>query len=108
MNPGSEETSDVQQIISQIAKQSASGGGDVNQIINQISTQIANNPKSDFAKSLGNLAGLYGSGNKDQVNQAVKQIGTQIAVGNNINQVIIQVSNQITNNYFKNKTKMID
>ncbi len=40
---------DVQQVIKQIAKQTASGGGDVNQIINQISTQIANNPKSDLA-----------------------------------------------------------
>jgi hypothetical protein len=102
---GSEEPSDVQQVIKQIAKQASSGGADVNQIINQIATQIANNPKSDFAKSLGNLAGLYGSGNKDQVNQAVKQIGTQIAVGNNIDQVLIQVSNQITNNYFKTKIK---
>ena len=59
-----------------------------------------------MAKSLGNLAGFYGSGNKDQVNQAVKQIGTQIASGNNINQVLVQVSNQVTNNYFKNKIKI--
>ena len=61
-----------------------------NQIVDQISEQIANSPKSDLAKSLGNLAGLYGSGNKDHVNQAIQQIGTQIAIGDNINQNTIQ------------------
>ena len=63
-----------------------------------------------MARSLGNLAGLYGSGNRDQVNQAIQQIGTQVAIGNNINQNIIQniVQNtyQITNNYFKTKIKL--
>ena len=49
---------------------------------------------------------MYGSGNNDKVNQAIQQIGSQIAVGNNINQVLIQVSNQITNNYFNNKIKI--
>jgi tellurite resistance protein len=106
---GSEESSDVQQVIKQIATQSSKDDDDVNQIINQISTQIDNNPKSDLAKSLGNLAGLYGSGNKDQVDQAIQQIGTQIAIGDNIDQNIIQnivqKSYQATNNYFKNKIK---
>ena len=105
-DPESEDAGDVQQVINQIANQAASGGGNVNQIVNQISTQIAKDPSGDLAKSLGNLAGFYGSGNKDQVNQAVKQIGTQVAVGNNINQVLVQVSNQVTNNYFKNKIKI--
>jgi hypothetical protein len=113
---GSEESSDVQQVIKQIATQASTDNNnnndddDVNQIVNQISTQIANNPKSDLAKSLGNLAGLYGSGNKDQVNQAIQQIGTQIAIGDNINQNtiqnIVQQSYQVTNNYFKNKIKV--
>ena len=109
---GSEEPSDVQQVIKQIATQASTDNDDddVNQIVDQISTQIANNPKSDLAKSLGNLAGLYGSGNKDHVNQAIQQIGTQIAIGDNINQNtiqnIVQKSYQATNNYFKNKIKV--
>ena len=48
---------------------------------------------------------MYGSGNKNQVDQAIQQIGTQIAVGDNIDQNIIQKSYQVTNNYFKNKIK---
>ncbi len=107
---GSEEPSDVQQVIKQITTQSSKDDSDVNQIVDQISKQIDNNPKSDLAKSLGNLAGLYGSGNKDQVNQAIKQIGTQIAIGDNINQNtiqnIVQKAYQVTNNYFKNKIKV--
>ena len=82
----------------------------MNQIVDQISKQITNSPKSDLAKSLGNLAGLYGSGNKDQVDQAIQQIGTQIAIGDNINQNtiqnIVQKAYQVTNNYFKNKIKV--
>ncbi|MGZ5510804.1 MAG: hypothetical protein ACXWFC_10065, partial [Nitrososphaeraceae archaeon] len=105
-DPESEDAGDVQQVIKQIANQASSGRGNVDKIVNQISTQIAKDPSGDLAKSLGNLAGFYGSGNKDQVNQAIKQIGTQVAVGNNINQVLVQVSNQVTNNYFKNKIKI--
>ena len=52
---------------------------------------------------------MYGSGNKDQVDQAIQQIGTQIAIGDNIDQNIIQnivqKSYQVTNNHFKNKIK---
>ena len=108
---GSEEPSDVQQVIKQIATQASTDNDEnVNQIVNQISTQIATNPKSDLGKSLGNLAGLYGSGNKEQVNQAIQQIGTQIAIGDNIDQNVIQnivqKSYQATNNYFKNKIKV--
>ena len=106
---GSEEPSNVQQLIKKIVTQPSKDDSDVNQIVDQISKQIDNNPKSDLAKSLGNLAGLYGSGNKDQVNQAIKQIGTQIAIGDNINQNtiqnIVQKAYQVTNNYFKNKIK---
>jgi hypothetical protein len=58
-----------------------------------------------LAKSLANLAGLYGSGNYDQYNKAIKQIGTQIAIGNNIDQTIIQIGEINYNNYFKNKIK---
>jgi hypothetical protein len=109
-DPGSEEPSDVQQLVKQIASQASTDGGDVKQIINQISTQIDNNPKSELAKSLDNLADLYGSDNRDQINQAIQQIGTQIAIKNNINQHIIQnivqKAYQATNNYFKNKIKV--
>ncbi|MGE0242682.1 MAG: hypothetical protein AB7F53_01355, partial [Nitrososphaeraceae archaeon] len=105
-NLGAEDSSDVQQVINQIAQQAASGGGNVDQVINQIASQIAKDPNSDLSKSLGNLAGLYGSGNNNQVNQAIQQIGSQIAVGNDITQILIQVSNQITNNYFNNKVKI--
>ena len=108
---GSKDSSDVQQVIKQIATQaSTDNDDDVSQIVDQISKQIANSPKSDLAKSLGNLAGLYGSGNKDQVDQAIQQIGTQIAIGDNINQNTIQnivkKAYQVTNNYFKNKIKV--
>ena len=114
---GSEDSSDVQQVIKQIATQASTDNNnnnddddDVKQIVDQISKQIANSPKSDLAKSLGNLAGLYGSGNKDQVDQAIQQIGTQIAIGDNINQNTIQnivkKAYQVTNNYFKNKIKV--
>jgi hypothetical protein len=102
---GIEASSDVQQTIKQIATQSALGGGDVDQIINQISTQINSNPNSDLAKSLSNLAGLYGSGNYDQYNKALKQIGTQIAIGNNIDQTIIQIGEINYYNYFNNEIK---
>jgi hypothetical protein len=109
-DPGSEEPSDVQQLVKQIASQASTDGGDVKQIINQISTQIDNNPKSELAKSLDNLADLYGSDNRDQINQAIQQIGTQISIKNNINQHIIQnivqKAYQATNNYFKNKIKV--
>ncbi|MDW3626582.1 MAG: hypothetical protein QOK72_08055, partial [Nitrososphaeraceae archaeon] len=109
---GSKDSSDVQQVIKQIAtRASTDHDDDVNQIVDQISKQITNSPKSDLAKSLGNLAGLYGSGgNKDQVDQAIQQIGTQIAIGDNINQNTIQnivkKAYQVTNNYFKNKIKV--
>jgi hypothetical protein len=113
---GSEDSSDVQQVIKHIATQASTDNNnnddddDVKQIVDQISKQIANSPKSDLAKSLGNLGGLYGSGNKDQVDQAIQQIGTQIAIGDNINQntiqKIVKKAYQVTNNYFKNKIKV--
>jgi hypothetical protein len=58
-----------------------------------------------LAKSLSNLAGLYGSGNYDQYNKALKQIGTQIAIGNNIDQTIIQIGEINYYNYFNNEIK---
>ena len=51
------------------------------------------------------MAGLYGSGNYDQYNKAIKQIGTQIAIGNNIDQTIIQIGEINYNNYFNNRIK---
>ena len=79
---GNEESSNVQQAITQIAKQTALGGGDVPKFIGDLSTQITNNPKSDLVKSLGKWQDYIASGNYDGFNQAAKQLGTQIAIGN--------------------------
>ena len=77
---GIEESSNVKQVIEQFAKQTATSGGDPTKFIGDLSTQIANNPKSDLVKSLGDLAGLYGSENYDRFNEAVKQSGIQTAI----------------------------
>ena len=70
----SEDAGDVQQVINQIANQVAFGGGNVIKLLDQIGLNRPMIPSGDLAKSLGNLAGFYGSGNKEQVNQVVKQI----------------------------------
>ncbi|MGD1839184.1 MAG: hypothetical protein ACPKPY_14135, partial [Nitrososphaeraceae archaeon] len=94
---------DVKQVIDQIAEQTAVGGGDVSQTINQIAQQITQDPTGDLSKSLAGLAELYSGGNSDEVNQAISQIGNQIAIGDNINQVINQIAQQTVNNVYKNK-----
>ncbi len=58
-----------------------------------------------MAKSLDNLAGLYGSGNYDRFNEAATQIGKQIAIGHDTTQTIIQTGDITINNYFKYKIK---
>ncbi|MDR4510762.1 MAG: hypothetical protein MRJ93_03545 [Nitrososphaeraceae archaeon] len=74
----------------------------MDQTINQIAKQVANNPKGDLANAIGNLGALYGSGNSQQVNQAIKQAATQVAVaGGDVTQVINQIAVQI-NQYVEN------
>ena len=90
--------STIEQIIQQIAVQTGRVGGNVNQIVNQLSQQIANNPTGPLARSIQQLAQQYGGGNTDEVEQGTALIGRQIAEGKNIQQTIVQVSNQVINN----------
>ena len=90
--------STIEQTIQQIALQTAQVGGNANQIITQIAQQVASNPRGPVAQALQQIAKQYAEGNTDEVRQAAAQIGTQIAKGQNIQQTLIQVSNQIINN----------
>lgn len=93
--------SDIQQIIKDIANSAqAQEGMDIDQIIKQLSDEVANNPEGELAYSIYNLAALKASGNSYEVSYAVSQLGTQVQVGENINQALIQVSAKIVNNYF--------
>jgi hypothetical protein len=93
--------SDIERIIKDIAN-SAQGqeGLDVDKIIQQLTDEVANNPEGDLAYSIYNLAALKASGNSYEVSYAVSQVGTQVQVGENINQALIQVSAKVVNNYF--------
>jgi hypothetical protein len=98
--------STVEQTIQQIALQAAQVGGNADQIINQIAQQVANNPKGAVAQAILQIAKQYAEGNTDEVRQATAQIGTQIAKGQNIQQTLVQVSNQIINNINNINTKI--
>jgi hypothetical protein len=89
--------STIEQIIEQIASQSAQVGGNVDQIIIQIAQQVASNPNGPVAQAIRQLAQQYAGGNTGEVLQATKQIGTQIAQGQNIQQTLVQISNQVVN-----------
>jgi hypothetical protein len=93
--------SDIEQIIKDIAN-SAKGqeGMDIDKIIQQLTDELANNPEGDLAYSIYNLAALKASGNSFEVSYAVSQVGTQVQIGENINQALIQVSAKVVNNYF--------
>jgi hypothetical protein len=90
--------STIEQIIEQIALQTGQVGGNVDQIIIQIAQQVASNPNGPVAQAIQQLAQLYAGGNTGEVLQATTQIGTQIAQGQNIQQTLVQVSNQVINN----------
>src|ERR687890_507767 len=90
--------STIEQIIEQIALQTGQVGGNVDQIIIQIAQQVASDPKGSVAQAIQQLAQQYAGGNTDEVRQATTQIGTQIAQGQNIQQTLVQISNQVINN----------
>nr|MBA3978853.1 hypothetical protein [Nitrosopumilus sp.] len=103
-----EEVGPTEQIIEQIAVQVANGGGNVQQTITQIAQQVATNPAGPVSQSIKQLAQQYNEGNIDEVNQAATQIGTQIAQGNNIQQTLVQVSNQVINNIQNNNINTVN
>ena len=90
--------STIEQTIQQIALQTAQDGGNADQIITQIAQQVASNPKGPVAQAIQQLAKQYAQGNIDEVRQATAQIGSQVAKGQNIQQTLVQVTNQIINN----------
>jgi hypothetical protein len=90
--------STIEQIIEQIALQTGQVGGNVDQTITQIAQQVASNPKGPVAQAIQQLSQQYAGGNTDEVSQAAAQIGTQIAQGQNIQQTLVQISNQVINN----------
>ena len=92
-----EQMTNVQQVINNIAI-GGSQGGDINVIVNQISQLVANNPNSPTAIAIKKLAQLYSDGDIDEIDIATQQIGTQIAQGNDIEQTLIQITNNIENN----------
>ena len=98
--------STIEQIIEQIALQTGQVGGNVDQIIIQIAQQVASNPNGPVAQAIQQLAQLYAGGNTGEVLQATTQIGTQIAQGQNIQQTLVQVSNQVINNINNIKTNI--
>ena len=93
-----EQITNVQQVINNIAFAGSQGGGDINVIVNQISQLVANNPNSSVAVAIKKLAEEYSNGNIDEIDIATQQIGIQIAQGNNIEQTLIQITNNIVNN----------
>ena len=92
-----EQMTNVQQVINNIAI-GGSQGGDINVIVNQISQLVANNPNGPTAIAIKKLAQLYSNGDIDEIDTATQQIGTQIAQGNDIEQTLIQITNNIENN----------
>jgi hypothetical protein len=100
-----EQMTNVQQVINNIAV-AGSQGGDINVIVNQISQIVANNPNSPTALAIKKLAQLYSSGDIDEIDIATQQIGTQIAQGNNIEQTLVQITNNIENNIKNIKTSI--
>lgn len=102
-----EQITNVQQVINNIAFGGSQSGGDVNVIVNQISQLVGGNPNSPVAVAIKTLAQEYSNGNTDEIDIATQQIGTQIAQGKNIEQTLVQVTNNVVNN-IKNVKVSID
>jgi len=102
-----EQITNVQQVINNIAFAGSQSGGDNNAIVNQMSQLVASNPNSPVAVAIKKLAEEYASGNVDEIDIATQQIGTQIAQGKNIEQTLVQVTNNIVNN-IKNIKASVD
>ena len=100
------QVSNIQNVINNIALGSAQSGANPQQIASQISKEIAANPKGPGAKAIQTLAGEFSKGNSDEINIAAKQIGTLIAKGNNIQQTLVQVTNNVVNNIQNIKTSI--
>ena len=90
-----EEITNVQQVINNIAFAGSQGGGDMNVILNQISQLVANNPNSTVAVAIKKLAQEYSNGNIDEIDIATQQVGTQIAQGKDIEQTLVQITNNV-------------
>ena len=88
----------IQNVINNIAISSAQGGANSQNIAQQISKEVIANPKGQIANSVKQLANQFVLGNPDEVNIAVNQIGNLIAKGNNIQQTLVKVTNNVVNN----------
>ena len=93
-----EQITNIQQVINNIAFGGSQSGGDLNVIVNQISQLVDGNPNSPVAVAIKTLAQEYSNGNTDEIDIATQQIGTQIAQGKNIEQTLVQVTNNVVNN----------
>ena len=102
-----EQITNIQQVINNIAFGGSESGCDLNVIVNQISQLVVGNPNSLVAVAIKTLAQEYSNGNTDEIDIATQQIGTQIAQGKNIEQTLVQVTNNIVNN-IKNVKVSID
>ena len=100
------QVSNIQNVINSIALGSAQSGANPQQIASQISKEIAADPKGPVAKAVQTLAGEFSKGNSDEIDIAAKQIGTLIAKGNNIQQTLVQVTNNVVNNIQNIKTSI--
>jgi hypothetical protein len=100
------QVSNIQNVINSIALGSAQSGGNPQQIASQISKEITANPKGPVAKAIQTLGGEFSKGNSDEIDIAAKQIGTLIAKGNNIQQTLVQVTNNVINNIQNIKTSI--
>ena len=88
----------IQNVINDIAIGAAQSGGNSQNVASQISNEIIKNPKGSVANAIKELATQISRGNVDELNIATKQIGSLIAKGNNIQQTLVQVTNNIVNN----------
>jgi hypothetical protein len=98
------QVSNIQNVINNIAISAAQSGGNSQNVAQQISNDIIANPKGPVANSIKQLAGEFSQGNADEVNIAADQIGSLIAKGNNIQQTLVQVTNNVINNIKNIKT----
>jgi hypothetical protein len=97
-NVENNQASNIQNIINNIALSGAQSGGNSQSIAQQISKEIIANPRGQIANSIKQLANEFTQGNGDEVNIAADQIGSLIAKGNNIQQTLVQVTNNVVNN----------
>ena len=98
MNIENNNITSIQNVINDIAIGAAQSGGNSQNVASQISNEIVKNPKGSVANAIKELATQISRGNVDELNIATKQIGSLIAKGNNIQQTLVQVTNNIVNN----------